>query len=107
MIRKSWLRLLSVLLLAALIGTACGSDREDDSATDTGGDTETTEPAKADTIQFGDLESPCGDGDGGAAGEQGVAAGSSPRSELHAATTTKKAARTAVRRILYLPTGPP
>ena len=75
MIRRSWLRMLCLLLLAALVGAACGSDREDD--TSAPADTETTEPAESGDVTFGDLESPCGgEDDGNAAGEQGVTADS-------------------------------
>jgi ABC-type branched-subunit amino acid transport system substrate-binding protein len=77
-VRRSWLRLVCVLLLAALVGAACGSDREDDP--NAGADTGTeegsgSEQASGEPASFGDLESPCGDGEGGEAGEQGVGDG--------------------------------
>ena len=70
---RPWLRLVCAVLVAALLAAACGGDRDDDpSATD---DTSTTEPEGDDgegTDGFGDLESPCGEGDAAGATEQGV-----------------------------------
>ena len=75
MIRRSWLRLLCVLLVAALVGAACGSDRGDDGSAAAPDDPGTTEPENTGDASFGDLESPCGGEDeGNEAGEQGVAA---------------------------------
>jgi Periplasmic binding protein len=75
-VRRNWLRLLGALAVLAMLAGACGSDRDEDPAgadedggESAGGDAENTETA-ADT--FGSLESPCGEGDGGPAGEQGV-----------------------------------
>ena len=62
-------RWLLLVLALALVAAGCGSDREEDAASP-----ETTE-AESETPEvtgFGDLESPCGEGDGGAATEQGV-----------------------------------
>lgn len=74
--RRNRLRLLGVLTALALVLGACGSDRGDDPAS-------ADDPAAADdgdggggeeaaSDGFGTLESPCGDGDGGPATEQGV-----------------------------------
>ena len=72
------LRILAALLALSLLAAACGSDREEDDATDTteadddGGDGGSDEAA-----MFGDLESPCGEGDGGpAVADEHVAADS-------------------------------
>jgi hypothetical protein len=77
--RRSWLRLLCVLLVGTLVAAACGSDRDDDSADSGGGTTETTAAGGDDgdddddgELTFGDLESPCGEGDGGTGDEQGI-----------------------------------
>ena len=59
-------------LVALLGGTACGSDRDEDEA---GGEpTETTEAGDTDEVTFGDLESPCGEGDASADSDKGVTA---------------------------------
>jgi ABC-type branched-subunit amino acid transport system substrate-binding protein len=65
------LRLLAVLVLVALVGAACGDDRDDDAeGTDT---TEaTSDDGGGEDVTFGDLESPCGGGDGGTASDTGV-----------------------------------
>ena len=75
---KSWLRWLCAVLVLAMVATACGSDREDDPSADDD-TTETTEGSDTteagddeEAATFGDLESPCGEGDGGPATEQGV-----------------------------------
>lgn len=69
------LRWLAVVLVLLVLTAACGSDREDDDAAT--GDDETTETTAeggddGGEVTFGDLESPCSDGDGGPATEQGV-----------------------------------
>ena len=71
--RTPWLRAICLLFALALVASACGSDREDDEATE---ETETTEAPEEETgaAMFGDLESPCGEGEGGPAGDQGVTA---------------------------------
>src|SRR5918994_1202563 len=75
--------LIGALAALAIVAGACSSDRDDDpTATGEGGDsggTDTTAaPDDGDDGAFGDLESPCGEGDGetaaGAATEQGVTA---------------------------------
>jgi ABC-type branched-subunit amino acid transport system substrate-binding protein len=67
--RFAWL-----LLVLALVAGACGSDREDDDAGgDTGaGTTEAPSGGSGEAAAFGDLESPCGEGEGGPAAEPGV-----------------------------------
>jgi ABC-type branched-subunit amino acid transport system substrate-binding protein len=69
--RTRWLALLAVV---GLLVAACGKDRDTDEASATsapaGGDTATTAPAE--TVTFGDLESPCGPGDASGATAQGV-----------------------------------
>ncbi len=73
--RLNWLRLLGVLAALTLMVGACSSDRGDDPAAtdgsasdapDDGGGEETPDDG------FGTLASPCGDGEGGPATEQGV-----------------------------------
>jgi hypothetical protein len=74
------MRLIAALAALAMIVGACSSDRGDDPAAteDEGSDTE--QPDAGDTDDeaapaadgFGTLESPCGDGDGGPAGDHGV-----------------------------------
>ena len=66
-IRRSWLRLVCVLVLGSLIAAACGDDRDEDSADNT-----TTTAGGVATDTFGDLDSPCGEGDAKGATEQGV-----------------------------------
>ncbi|WP_244928799.1 ABC transporter substrate-binding protein [Nocardioides sp. W7] len=56
-------------LTLALTAGACGSDRDSEDAGGTGG-TESSQGASA--TAFGDLESPCGDGDAAGATDQGV-----------------------------------
>ena len=73
--RSNRWRLLGALAALTLAGAACGSDRGDDPAApaeaegDGGGD-----DGGGDAVAggFGSLDSPCGDGDGGPATEQGV-----------------------------------
>ena len=72
--RTTKFRFAGLLLVLALVAGACGSDRDDE---DAGGDsgTDTTEAAEgggAEAAAFGDLESPCGEGEGGPAAEPGV-----------------------------------
>lgn len=73
--RSNRWRLLGALAALTLAGAACGSDRGDDPAApaeaeaDGGGDDDGGDAAAG---GFGSLESPCGDGDGGPATEQGV-----------------------------------
>jgi ABC-type branched-subunit amino acid transport system substrate-binding protein len=66
-------RFFALLLALAMLAVACGEDREEDAADDT---TETTAEdggGSSDGPQpFGDLESPCGDGDASGATDQGV-----------------------------------
>ena len=70
------MRLIAALAALGVVVAACSSDRGDDpgAQTDSGSDendsgSEAAEPA---SDGFGTLESPCGDGDGGPAGDQGV-----------------------------------
>ncbi|MGH2474720.1 MAG: ABC transporter substrate-binding protein, partial [Candidatus Limnocylindrales bacterium] len=81
--RHTWLRAFAALAVLAVVAAACSSDRGDDpTATadgdDAGGsDTTAAEDGEGgDTAMFGDLESPCGEAEDGAAGasatEQGV-----------------------------------
>jgi len=75
--RKRRLRWLAALTALGLLVAACGSDRNDDggNASDTtvapDGSATTAAPEK---VMFGDLESPCGEGDASAASAQGVTA---------------------------------
>jgi ABC-type branched-subunit amino acid transport system substrate-binding protein len=71
-IKRRWSVLLVVL---ALLGAACSSDREDDEVS--AGSEEATEETAADDgeggdVAFGDLPSPCGEGDASGATDQGV-----------------------------------
>ena len=72
--RSYTMRLTALAALVAAVA-ACSSDRGDDPAAETdpgsgdGGGTETAEPA---SDGFGTLESPCGEGEGGPAGDQGI-----------------------------------
>jgi hypothetical protein len=69
------MRLTAALAALAVIVGACSSDRGDDPAAtdDQSADTEATDDqATPASDGFGTLESPCGDGDGGPAGDQGV-----------------------------------
>jgi ABC-type branched-subunit amino acid transport system substrate-binding protein len=71
-LRRSWVRLLCVLLLGALIASSCGDDRDEDATDET---TETTADDGGDDggdATFGDLESPCGEGDASGSSAQGV-----------------------------------
>ena len=68
MIRRSWLRLLCVLLIGSLVAAACGDDRDDDD----GATPTTADDGGVATDKFGDLDSPCGEGDAKGATQQGV-----------------------------------
>ncbi|MBN2623278.1 MAG: ABC transporter substrate-binding protein [Acidimicrobiales bacterium] len=77
--RRTYLHLLGALVALAMLAAACGSDRGDDPA---GSDDDGAESAAPDDDggsggddSFGTLESPCGEGDGGPATEQGVTEG--------------------------------
>jgi ABC-type branched-subunit amino acid transport system substrate-binding protein len=60
----------AVVLALALTASACGADREGEDNGQAGG--ENTSTAAASGATFGDLESPCGDGDASGATDQGV-----------------------------------
>lgn len=68
------MRLIAALAALGVIVAACSSDRGDDPAaqTDTGSDSNEPDAAAPASDGFGTLESPCGEGDGGPAGDQGV-----------------------------------
>ena len=69
---KKFARAIVALLLVSLVAVACGEDRDDDAAIE---DTPTTaEGASSDggDETWGDLESPCGEGEGGGATDVGV-----------------------------------
>ena len=73
--RRYGIRFIAVLAVLVSIAGACSSDRGDEPvATDDNADT--TEAASDDggipTDSFGTLDTPCGEGDGGPAGDQGV-----------------------------------
>ncbi|HEY6416200.1 MAG TPA: hypothetical protein VIX41_08185, partial [Acidimicrobiales bacterium] len=73
--RRNCLRLLGVLAALTVLVGACSSDRGDDPAATETGDNDSAAPAENDGDNpdgFGTLESPCGEGDGGPATEQGV-----------------------------------
>jgi Periplasmic binding protein len=75
-VRRNWLRLFGALVAVTLLAVACGSDRGDDPAgadEGSGGDEASGgDEGATETAGFGSLESPCGEGDGGSATEQGV-----------------------------------
>src|SRR6266568_8661803 len=66
-IRRSWLRLICVLLIGVLIAAGCGSSRKSNSS----GTTTTAASASA-SGKFGDLASPCGKGSAKGSTEKGV-----------------------------------
>ena len=73
--RRFWIRLIAVLAALVVAAAACGSDRGDDPAAEAEGSDTTAADDSGDGIptdSFGTLESPCGEGDGGPAGDQGV-----------------------------------
>jgi ABC-type branched-subunit amino acid transport system substrate-binding protein len=74
--KSRWARIFAVLTLVALVAAACGSDRDDDEAGGTDDTTEDTSGGGGEDATFGDLDSPCGEGDGGAASDTGVTADS-------------------------------
>jgi hypothetical protein len=55
-----------------LIATACSSDRDGDDPAGNGGDDSTAGTSDLPSDTFGDLESPCGEGDASGATDQGV-----------------------------------
>jgi Periplasmic binding protein len=74
-VRRYWIRLIAVLAALVVVVAACSSDRDEPAAT--ADDTDTTEASDEGgdgipTDSFGTLETPCGEGDGGPAGDQGV-----------------------------------
>jgi Periplasmic binding protein len=75
-VRRYWIRLIAVLAALVVVVAACSSDRGDEPAA-AGGETDTTEASDGGgdgipTDSFGTLDTPCGEGDGGPAGDQGV-----------------------------------
>jgi ABC-type branched-subunit amino acid transport system substrate-binding protein len=68
----------AAIFALTVMATACGSDRGDDPAADDEGGGEATEAAAGEEggddgpVKFGDLDSPCGEGDASGAGDQGV-----------------------------------
>ena len=78
MVRSAWIRAVGLLVVLVLLAAACGSDRDDDETG--GGETETTEAeGGGGDEKFGDLASPCSEGEGGGGGgatEQGLTADS-------------------------------
>jgi ABC-type branched-subunit amino acid transport system substrate-binding protein len=75
-VRRYWIRLIAVLAALVVVVAACSSDRGDEPAA-AGDETDTTEAGDEGgdgipTDSFGTLETPCGEGDGGPAGDQGV-----------------------------------
>lgn len=76
--RRYWIRLIAVLAALMVAVAACSSDRGDEPAA-AGDETDTTESGDEGgdgggipTDSFGTLETPCGEGEGGPAGDQGV-----------------------------------
>lgn len=73
---KTWLRWTSAIAALAVVAVACSSDRDDDPTATGAGDAGGTDTPAADdgdgTVMFGDLESPCGEGDSSGATDQGV-----------------------------------
>ncbi|HEX6425270.1 MAG TPA: ABC transporter substrate-binding protein [Acidimicrobiales bacterium] len=76
--RSNRWRLLGALAALTLAGAACGSDRGDDPGASADADADAASDGAGDDGDeavaggFGSLESPCGDGEGGPATEQGV-----------------------------------
>ena len=69
---RNWTRGVALLALTAMVAVGCGSDREEDDSA-LGGDTPAAEEATGGgDATFGDLDSPCGEGDGGGATAPGV-----------------------------------
>lgn len=66
--RRSGFRLGAVAAALVLVTSACSSDRSDDPSGDDG----STAAADLPTDKFGDLDSPCGEGDASGATDQGV-----------------------------------
>jgi ABC-type branched-subunit amino acid transport system substrate-binding protein len=79
--RKRRLRWLAVIAAIGILVSACGSDRDDDDASSDSTTAPTTGDSTATTtepegVTFGDLPSPCGEGDASTASAQGVTADS-------------------------------
>ena len=74
--RMNRMRLLGVLAAFTVLVGACSSDRGDDpgASAEASGDEGSGEEAATPADGFGTLESPCGEGDGGPPGDQGVTA---------------------------------
>ena len=64
--------LMPLLLVLLLVASACASDREDEANDAGAGNTATTTAGDTGPVTFGDLPSPCGDGDAAGATDQGV-----------------------------------
>ena len=77
--RPKWLRALALLFAFSLVAAACGDDRDDEGAGGDDGEEQAPDEGdggEGDAAMFGDLESPCGEGDGGPDSDQGVTADS-------------------------------
>jgi ABC-type branched-subunit amino acid transport system substrate-binding protein len=71
--RRRWTRTAALLAMVALVAAGCGSDRsEDTSAPADEPGTEQSGSAEGTSTSFGDLESPCGEGDAAGATDEGV-----------------------------------
>jgi ABC-type branched-subunit amino acid transport system substrate-binding protein len=70
---RRWIRAVALLALVAAVAAGCGSDRKDETG-DSGSSSSTTAANASTAKTFGDLESPCGDGDASAASDSGVTA---------------------------------
>ncbi|HYZ99651.1 MAG TPA: ABC transporter substrate-binding protein [Acidimicrobiales bacterium] len=75
--RHTWVRVVAAAAAATIIASACSSDRDDDpTATgdpeEAGTDTTAAPDSDGDAVMFGDLASPCGEGEDDAGGDAGA-----------------------------------